>query len=226
VQRKAVVTVDGPAGSGKTVCGRLAALELGVAFISSGLYFRAAAFEALRQAIPLEDESILAAMVGKLPVRFVNEPDSLRVLVGGEDRTDALKSPEVTSRVKTVAESPEVRRILAQAMRRTAAREPVLVEGRDMGTVVFPEAPLKFFLDADIHCRVERRRLELLRLGDKVDRALLERRIRERDERDRTREISPLRVPEGAVVVDTSRMSIEEVVDTIVRTVREKGVFG
>jgi cytidylate kinase len=205
-----VVTVDGPAGSGKTVCGRLAARELGIAFLSSGICFRAVTYHALAESVPLSDEVALAALASRLA-------DSL----GGEEPTDALKAPEVTAQVKYVAESPPVRAVLACMMRARAEKEPLLAEGRDMGSVVFRDAAVKLFLEADLACRVERRRAELLRLGRTVDEDELAREIAARDHRDRTRPVSPLVVPDGARVLDTSRLAIEEVVGWIVRSVRD-----
>ena len=218
-----VVTVDGPAGSGKTVCGRRAALELGIDFISSGTYFRAVTFCALKRGIPLTDEAAVEALAEGLHVTFRNDPDDLTVVVGGEDVTRALKTPEVTDQIRLVAENKGVRTALARTMRRRAEARSVLAEGRDMGSVVFPDAPLKFFLEADLECRTARRGAELRLLGSTVDPAALRREIAARDDRDRSRGVSPLVVPEGAVVIDTSALSIEEVVRAIVARVRAHG---
>lgn len=221
---RSVITVDGPAGSGKTTCGRLAALELGVGFISSGVYFRAATYKALEEGIDLSDGEALSRLAQRLEVAFLNEPKDLRVLLAGEDRTDVLKDPDVTSRVRLVAENLEVRRILAAAMRARSDREPLLAEGRDMGTVVFPDAAIKFFLDADLACRARRRRLELLALKKEVDEGTLREEIAARDHRDSTRPASPLTVPEGAEVIDTSGLAVDQVVARIVGAVRERGL--
>ncbi len=221
----AVITVDGPAGCGKTVCGRHAALALGVNFISSGGYFRAATYRALELRIPLSEGERVADLASGLQVAFSNEPADLRVLVDGMDRTDALRDPAVTSQVKFVAENVAVRRVLAQVMQAHAARGPVLAEGRDMGSVVFPEARVKFYLDADPACRARRRRLELLELGTDVAEEHLREEIAARDHRDRTRPTSPLVIPAGAVVIDTTELTIEQVVDRIVGSVRATGLL-
>ena len=218
-----VITLDGPAGSGKTVCGRRAALALGLPFISSGLYFRAATFVALEAGISLRDEDGLTQVAHELALTFVNEEAELRVLVAGEDCTRSLKDPRVTTQIRFVAENPGVRDALSRTMRSQAEQGPLLAEGRDMGSVVFPEAPLKFFLEAGLACRVDRRLAELRAMGKDVDRAQLSQEIAARDERDRTRSISPLVIPQGAVVIDTSALRIGEVVTRIVETVRAHG---
>jgi cytidylate kinase len=195
-----------------------------VGFISSGGYFRAATYRALELGIPLSEGDRVSELVSRLDVAFSNEPSGLRVLIAGTDRTDALKAPAVTSQVKFVAENLAVRGVLAQVMQAHAARGPVLAEGRDMGSVVFPEAPIKFFLHADLACRARRRRRELLELGTDVPEDQLREEIAARDHRDRTRPTSPLVVPAGAVVVDTSELTIEQVVDRIVGAVRASGL--
>lgn len=217
-----VITLDGPAGSGKTACGRLAALALGIDFLSSGLYFRALTFNLLSDAVALSDTEAVAAGAGGLDVVFENRPDALKVLVDGEEKTDALKMPEVTSQIHFVAENEKVRSVLAEKMRALAARRPLLAEGRDMGSVVFPDAACKLFITADAATRAERRARELEQLGQTVDRKALEEEITRRDERDRRRRIAPLVVPEGAEIIDSSSLAIDEAVQAIVDTVRRK----
>jgi cytidylate kinase len=203
----------------------LGALELGIGFLSSGFYYRAATMCALEAGITLTDEGGLARVASCLDVRFQNEPAGLRVLVAGEDRTDALREPSVTSNVRFVAENAAVRGVLGDRMRAMAACGPILAEGRDMGSVVFPGAIVKFFLNADLACRARRRRLELQGLGTAVDEERITHEIAVRDRRDATRETSPLVMPKGAVEIDTSNLSIAEVVSRIVETVRDHGLF-
>jgi len=222
VRKPLVVTIDGPAGSGKTVCGRLAALQLGYQFLSSGIYYRAVTYEALRSGVDLQDEEALAALASSVKITLKNEPEGLRVEINGEDCTEALKQEKVTAGVRYVAEKPAVRSAVNEVLRRFAEKHTVVAEGRDMGSVVFPAADCKFYLEASRECRVERRRRELEALGVHVEPEALRRSIEERDQRDKTRPISPLVVPQGAEVIDTTDLTVDQVVERIVRRVYEK----
>lgn len=215
-----VVTLDGPAGSGKTACGRLAALELDWLFIASGLYYRALTYQAIQAGIAWSDTGTLERVAGGLSLVFDNQPAAFKVFLEGRDVTEALKGPDVTPHVKKIAAAPSLRAILSDVMRAQRESRSLLAEGRDMGSVVFADAPLKLYLDADLDCRVERRRLELARMGVPVDPALLRRQIAARDDSDRSRAVAPLMIPEDAVVIDTSTLTLEGTVRRIVETVK------
>ncbi len=218
--RRTVVTLDGPAGSGKTVCGHRAALRLGATFVSSGLCYRAVAYLAMREGAREDDTAALGAAAERLRIEFVTTQSALRVLVDGADLTDTLKGSAVTARTRFAAEDARVRELIGRHLRRLAQQRDIVAEGRDMGTVVFADAPFKFFLDASLECRTARRRRELEALGAPVDERRLREEIAARDHRDRTRELCPLRVPEGAIVLRTDDMTVDEVADCMVRTVR------
>jgi len=221
--RRTVVTLDGPAGSGKTVCGQGAALRLDATFVSSGLCYRAVTYLAMRDGAAPSDAAAVARAAERLRIEFVTAPGAVRVLVGGEDLTAVLKEPEVTAQTRHAAENPRVRELIGRHLRRMAEERDIVAEGRDMGTVVFADAPFKFFLDADLACRAARRRKELAALGIDIPEERLQAEIAARDLRDATRELCPLRVPEDAVVIDTGELSVEDVVDRIVRIVRGDG---
>ncbi|HNR98859.1 MAG TPA: (d)CMP kinase [Planctomycetota bacterium] len=221
--RRTVVTLDGPAGSGKTVCGHGAAVRLGAAFVSSGQCYRAVAYLAMRGGAAPSDAEAMARAAGGLRIEFVTTPASVRVLVGGEDLTTALKAPEVTAQTRHAAENARVRELIGGHLRRMAEERDIVAEGRDMGTVVFPHAPFKFFLRAGLARRADRRRRELAALGIDLPAERLEAEIAARDLRDATRELCPLKVPADAVVIDTDDLSVEDVVDRIVRIVRGDG---
>ena len=221
-----VVTVDGPAGSGKTACGRLAARRLGLTFISSGAYYRALTWAAGEEGVSLDDTGALCRLAAALDLTFEDGGEELRVLMGGRSVTDALKDRGVTVRVRHVAGNAPVRAVLNARMRLAGGTGGILAEGRDMGSLVFPAAQAKFFLEADLGARAARRLAELRGLGDSVDLERLREEIATRDDQDRRREAGPLVIPAGAVVIDTSGLTIEDVVARIVSEVTQRAHAG
>ncbi len=218
--RRTVVTLDGPAGSGKTVCGHGAAIRLGAAFVSSGLCYRAVTYLALRDGAAPTDAAAVARAAETMRIEFVTTPGGVCVLVDGEDLTAVLKGPEVTAQTRHAAENARVRELVGRLLRRMAEERDIVAEGRDMGSVVFADAPFKFFLQAGLACRAARRRRELAALGIDIPDERLQAEIAARDHRDATRALCPLRVPDGAVVIDTDALAVQDVVDRIVRIVR------
>jgi cytidylate kinase len=208
-----VITIDGPAGSGKSTAARRLARELGIAYLDSGATYRAAALKALREGADFADEAALAAAARRADVKLLPEPGGIRVLLDGRDVSDQVRSPEVSARASELARSPEVREVLVGLQRRIGRELGEFVaEGRDQGSVVFPDADVKFYLDADPAVRAQRRQKELQAAGREADHAEVLGSLLQRDERDRSRSAGPLVQPAGAVVVDTSRMTIEEMV--------------
>ena len=218
--KRIVVAIDGPAGSGKSTIARRLAERLGFRLIDTGAMYRAIGLWALRLGIPLDDMHRLEQLArearielrGSLPQVFLN----------GEDVTEAIRTPEVSEAASKVSTVPGVRRALVQKQREMAASGSVVMEGRDIGTVVFPDAQVKIYLDADPEVRAERRVKELREKGLNPSLEEIVREIRERDRRDCNRADSPLRQAPDAVLVDTTGMSIEEVEESILKIVRDR----
>lgn len=222
--KKLVVTIDGPAGTGKSTVARLLARRLGLPWLDTGATYRCVALAALRQGVDPHDLEALAGVAGRVDVAFTpgDKRSGQRVTLDGEDVTEAVRTPEVTEATSFVADAPGVRAAMRALQQRLAERAGAVAEGRDMGTVVFPEADVKFFLDASPAERAGRRFKELLSRG--IDVALDEvlGQIKRLDERDKSRPDGALRPAAGAVIVDTTDMSLDEVVETLGRAVDEK----
>jgi len=215
-----VVAIDGPAGAGKSTIARRIAAALGAVYIDTGAMYRAVALLALRAGVPLDDAAALEPLALAADIRF--EPGSTRVFLNGEDVTAAIREPGVSPAASKVSAIPVVRRVLVAMQRRMAAGESVVMEGRDIGTVVFPEARVKIFLDADAAVRAARRVRELEAKGQSPSAAEVEREIHERDLRDSTRADSPLVCAPDAVRVDTTGLSLEEVQRVILEIIRKR----
>ncbi|EGV31368.1 Cytidylate kinase [Thiorhodococcus drewsii AZ1] len=211
-----VITIDGPSGTGKGTLTDLLAERLGWSSLDSGALYRVLGVAARRQGVALDDADVLAGLADTLPVRFV----SGQVLLGEDDVSAEIRTEEAGMAASKVAAHPEVRASLLDWQRRMA-REPGLVaDGRDMGTVVFPSAPLKIFLDASPEVRAERRYKQLKGKGLDANLPQLVRDIRERDARDRNRPVAPLCAADDAILVDSTAMSIAEVLDRVLEEVR------
>ena len=206
--RKPIITLDGPAAAGKSTAARLVAKRLGFRFLDTGAMYRAVTWKARR--LGLTDPVRIAEMIRD--TRLTIEPD--RVTCDGADVTLAIRDPQVTAAVRPVAESPECRAELVRLQREIGASGGLVTEGRDQGSVVFPDAEYKFYLDATVDVRAKRRHLEQ---GGDV--ASIRGSIERRDAEDRTRTVSPLVRPEGAVYVDTSGLTLDEVVARILAAV-------
>lgn len=206
-----VITLDGPAASGKGTVAELVARELGFHYLDSGALYRIATLAALKAGVDPADSEGLTAVAEKLSPVFENG----RILLEGEDVTLAIRSEEVSRATSKVAVVPGVRRALFDLQRRAARAPGLVADGRDMGTVVFPEAPLKVFLTASARVRAERRYKQLTARGETADLDLLTKDLEERDRRDRERAEAPLEPAADARLLDTTEMGIEEAVKKV-----------
>lgn len=224
-----IVAIDGPAGSGKSTTARLLAERLGYHYLDTGAMYRAVAY-ALADS-PIEDESVVRERLEGLQLAFRHEPDGIRVLVNGEDVTDSIRTPEVGALSSRISAYKAVREKLVAEQRRFAREYlrqggGVVVEGRDIGTVVFPDADVKIFMVADPAIRARRRQEQLEAAGKVLPYETILQEIVERDRQDSERELSPLRRAEDAIDLDTTKRSIGEQVDFVIEKVKErKGRF-
>jgi len=208
---KPVVAIDGPAGVGKSTVARLVAVKLGYAYVDTGAMYRSVALKAVRAGIRAEDSSAIARLAD-LKFVFETVDGSQRVFADGEDVTEAIRTQEVTALVSPISSIPEVRAKLVAAQRAMGGDGAVVMEGRDIGTVVFPEARVKVFLTASPEARARRRTLELRAKGIAADEQTIADEIRQRDARDSSREHSPLMAAPDAVLIDTDDKNIDQVV--------------
>lgn len=219
--KKIVVAIDGPAGAGKSTIAKLVAERLGYAYIDTGAMYRSVAWRFLHTGQPF-DETFISHLANTMVIQFRPEARVNRVFVDGQEVTDAIRSAEVTANVSRVAAIGAVREAMVEQQRRMGDAGGVLMDGRDIGTVVFPNAQLKIFLTASVEERAQRRYKELLAKGEQVDLAQLQQDIANRDKQDSERAIAPLRQAEDALLLDTSHMNIEQVTEKILQLVEER----
>lgn len=217
-----IIAIDGPVGSGKSTVARRVADLLGYLHLDSGGMYRAVALRAARAGVSLDDAAGLEQVAREARIDMEMNGAERRVLLDGEDVTERLRGPEMSQQASRVALVPGVRRVLVTQQQRMGAAGGIVVEGRDIGTVVFPQAGLKIFLDADVEVRARRRWLEYEQKGRPTDLARMLEEVRERDHRDRDRAASPLRRAPDAVYVDSSAMEAEEVARLIAMLARER----
>jgi CMP/dCMP kinase len=219
---KLIIAIDGPVGSGKSTVARRVAELLGYVYLDSGAMYRGVAWKALRDHVPLDSEEGLAALARATRIDLLSSDGGFRVLVDGIDVTGPIRSAAVAQAASTVAVIAGVRTVLVAEQRRAGGSGGVVMEGRDIGTVVFPDADLKIFLDASVEVRAERRRLERAQKGECLEFSEVLEEVRQRDRRDRGRAVSPLVRAHDAVLVDNTAMSAEETARLIVFLARER----
>jgi CMP/dCMP kinase len=222
VKDKLIVAIDGPVGSGKSTVARRVAEMLGYTHLDSGAMYRAVGLKALREGVPLDSPERLSELADNAHIDLVLREGKLRVLLDGEDVTDAIRAPEVSHAASVVAVVPGVRHPMVAEQRRAGAPGGVVMEGRDIGSVVFPHADLKIFLDASPEVRAGRRQRELQEKGEPLEFEKVLDEVHRRDRRDREREMSPLVRAVDAVVVDNTAMDAEETARVIVLLAKEQ----
>ncbi|UCH12931.1 MAG: (d)CMP kinase [Candidatus Omnitrophota bacterium] len=215
-----IIAIDGPAGSGKSTVARLVAKKLSFTYVDTGAMYRALTLKAIREGINLQDENELANLAKRTALDVTNDKNgNIKVLLDNEDVAGFIRTPELTAKVHYLAGVGRVRKKMVKSQRKIGQRGRCVFEGRDITTVVFPESKYKFYIDASLKERTNRRYKELIETGEinPEDKTLdeIETDIRVRDSKDKTRDIAPLRRAEDAIYIDTTDMAIEEVINEV-----------
>lgn len=218
-----VVTIDGPAASGKSTVARLLAAKLNATFLDTGAMYRAVTLAAMQKHADLADEKQLIEVLDKTEFTFTPAPDGMRVHIAGVDITDRIRDPQITASARYVAASAPARQRLVEMQRNFAeTHQKIVTEGRDQGTVAFPDADVKFFLIADLDERARRRQAELKAKGVKQTTEQIRQAIQKRDDSDQNRSVGPLKPAPDAIIVDTTDLTIEDVGDKLLACVKER----
>jgi cytidylate kinase len=219
--RRGIITIDGPAGAGKSTVGRLLAQSLGYIYLDSGALYRAVAWQAIRAGLDLDDPVALPAWLKQFQPRVTSDAQGFHLVIDGREVDQELRSPQVSREASRVATLPPVRRWVAEHLRRLAREGGVVAEGRDMGTVVFPEAEVKIYLDASLAVRAARRGKEWRHQANALaNPEAVQAELASRDRQDRTRAEAPLRVAPEALCLDTTDLKPEEVVQQCLSRIR------
>lgn len=221
--QKRIITIDGPAGAGKSTVAKRLAAKLGLSYLDTGAMYRALTLKAIRQDVNLDDEDALVQLARRTTIDLENNGSIIKVFLDDEDVSEAIRTIEVTNKTFYVARAPRVREIMVEWQRAMGERKGVVVEGRDIGTVVFPKATKKFYLDADVDERSRRRIEELREKGNDVDADKLTAELKERDHKDKTRDAGPLKKADDAIFIDSTHLSIDEVVDVMLKHIKQDG---
>jgi cytidylate kinase len=218
-----IITIDGPAASGKSTVAQLLAQKLNTGFLDTGAMYRAVTLAAIRSGADMNDEEKLLSVLGNTEFQFATQKGKMTVCMDGVDVSEQIRRPDVTAKSRYIASSAKLRSRLVQMQRQFAANtEKIITEGRDQGTVAFPDADIKFYLTADKKERARRRQLELRAKGSCESLEKIQKAIEDRDKSDEDRTVGPLKPADDAVVVDTTNLSIEKVVEELLCCVREK----
>jgi len=216
------IAVDGPAASGKSTVSRAVAKTLGFNYVDSGAMYRAITWKALQEGIDVEDTIAVIGMIHTIKVSFEMVDGQAQMFIDGVYPGDAIREPRVTEKVSTVAAIPEVRQILVQHQRSLTKFGNLVMEGRDIGSVVFPDTPYKFYLDANPAVRARRRARDLAAMKIRANQEGVAQALQQRDKLDSQRSASPLQIALGATVIENSRLTVEETAKLIVAHIREQ----
>jgi cytidylate kinase len=217
---KSILAIDGPAGAGKSTVAKIVAKRLGFFYIDTGALYRALTLKAKRMNLDLKDESRIINLLKSTKIDLKYKNDSLKVFLDKKDVSEKIRKPYVSDGVSEVAKIREVRKIITDLQRKLAKDNDCVLEGRDIGTVVFPKAKYKFYLDADLDERTRRRFKELIEKKENVKLFDIKKDLATRDRIDSTRKIAPLKKAKDAICIDTTNLSIDEVVDTIISWIK------
>lgn len=224
MRKKLIIAIDGPAGSGKSTVSKLVAKKLCLLYLDTGAMYRALTLKAMEKKLDLKNEKALIEMAKETKLRLEMKPgfDAIKVFLDGKDVTYKIRTPDITENIKYIAKVPGVRRCMVKMQRSIGAKKGAVLEGRDTTTVVFPDTPYKFYLDASLKERARRRFKELHSLGINTLLKEVERDARSRDRSDRTRKVGALKIAKDAIRIDTTNMSIEEVTNKILSIIKCK----
>ena len=220
--KKIQVAIDGPASAGKSTVAKIVAKKLHFIYCDTGAMYRSVTFAALKNHVKLDDDQALKKLLKTIEIRFVPAEPEQRVFVNDEEVTQAIRTPEITNNVSLVSAQPSVRAELTKRQQEIAEAGGIVMDGRDIGTTVLPNAEVKIFLVASVHERAVRRFKENQTKGIDTPLDVLEKEIEERDYKDSHREISPLTQAKDAVLVDTTSLTIDQVVDQILEIINQK----
>lgn len=209
------IAIDGPAGSGKSTAAKETAKRLGMVYVDTGAMYRTVALACMRAGVSVSDEAAALSVLNRIDMRIEPEQGGQRIFLDGKDVTAEIRTPEIGKGASEVAAFRKVRERLVEIQQELARKYPVVMDGRDIGTVVLPDAKLKIYLDAGVEERARRRQGELREQGKTEELSEVMEKIRQRDEADKTREHSPLRMANDAILLDSTGMSAEEVVQAI-----------
>ncbi len=216
-----VITLDGPAGAGKSSVAKALASKLGISYLDTGAMYRALTVKALRLKMDLSDEEALTTLCRNTKLGFKEMPDgSLNITLDGEDVSVAIRSPEITNNTHYAAKTPGVRTLMVAWQRAMGQDRSIVTDGRDQGTVVFTDARYKFYVDADVEERVQRRYKELIAAGKKVDLDQLRTDMQDRDQKDFNRAVGPLKKAPDAITVDSTGLTVEGTVAKIMKLIQ------
>jgi cytidylate kinase len=217
-----IITIDGPAASGKSTVARRLAEELGASFLDTGAMYRAVTLAAMLAGVDMGDEEKLLDVLETSEFEFASDKGIMSVCINGANVTEKIRNPKVTANARYIASKAKVREKLVQMQREFAAgQKKIVTEGRDQGTVVFPNADIKFYLTANLSERAKRRVAELRSKGEIADIEQIQKAIEARDESDRRREIGPMKPADDAIVVDTTDLNVDEVVEKLLNHIKE-----
>lgn len=219
--RKIIIAIDGPAGSGKSTTARLVAQRLGYAYIDTGAMYRALTLKVIESGVDPNDEKGIVKLAENTRIEILYKNGDFKVFLDGEDVTEKIRTPQVTSFVSLVSAHPRVREKMVEKQRELGKNGGVVMDGRDIGTVVFPKADLKIFMKADVKERAKRRQKEMENQGLHIELDELIKDIEERDKLDSTREVAPLKKAEDAIEIDTTNLTIEEQVELVLNKAYE-----
>ncbi len=217
-----VIAIDGPAGSGKSTVAKILAERLGFLYIDTGAMYRALTLKALSQEIDLKDQEELLKLARHTHIELKTADNKLQVILDGENVTHQIRTPQVTNNIFYIADNIEIRKIMVSLQRKMAEGKDVVLEGRDTTTVVFPDADIKIYLDADFKERARRRLKDFLAKGLNLILEEVEEDLRDRDYKDKNRAVGNLKIAPDAVYIDTTSMNVEEVVERIISIVDGK----